>query len=136
MRTTPETQTVEAPILTTPVAISLNSNREFTLAQANDLLPLIYRITEEANKAVRKQINRIEAVKGTKPEIISLAEAEIDKVTKAWSNKMLRLGVYPKGHWLCDFDSGHGYYCWKFPENQVKYFHGYKDGFSGRIEVQ
>ena len=41
-----------------------------------------------------------------------------------------------KGMWLADFDAGNGYYCWKFPENEIRFWHGYKDGFSGRVEIQ
>ena len=37
--------------------------------------------------------------------------------------------------WLVDFDNGEGYYCWKYPEDTVGHFHGYEDGFAGRISI-
>ena len=41
-----------------------------------------------------------------------------------------------KGLWLVDFDSGAGYYCWKYPEPSLDYFHGYEEGFAGRLPLQ
>jgi len=35
-----------------------------------------------------------------------------------------------------DFDSGAGYYCWKWPEESLSFFHGYQEGFAGRIRLQ
>ena len=46
------------------------------------------------------------------------------------------LGLEVKGLWLVDFDSGAGYYCWKYPESSLEYFHGYDEGFSGRLPLQ
>ena len=114
----------------------LAETRFFTLEQATEILPLIYRITEDAQKKVKKQTNRIDAVKGTNPLLAIEAEQEIDQIVNAWRNKISRLGAVPKGAWLADFDNGQGYYCWKYPETEIRFFHGYKDGFSGRIEIQ
>ena len=36
-----------------------------------------------------------------------------------WTRDMEMLGVVVKGLWLIDFDSGEGYYCWKYPEPAV-----------------
>ena len=43
------------------------------------------------------------------------------------------MGLEIKGLWLVDFDSGAGYYCWKYPESSLGHFHGYDEGFSGRV---
>jgi hypothetical protein len=47
----------------------------------------------------------------------------------------MQLGCLPKGIWLVDFDNGEGYYCWRYGDDQIEYFHGYSDGFSGRIAI-
>ena len=52
-----------------------------------------------------------------------------------WTRDMEILGVVVKGLWLVDFDSGEGYYCWKYPEPAVSHYHGYDDGFPGRIKI-
>jgi hypothetical protein len=38
--------------------------------------------------------------------------------------------------WIEDFDAGDGYFCWKFPERQIEFWHHYNDGFSKRIRVE
>ena len=33
-------------------------------------------------------------------------------------------------------DNGRGYYCWCWPEEQLEYFHGYDEGYAGRVRIQ
>jgi hypothetical protein len=35
-----------------------------------------------------------------------------------------------------DFDNGQGYYCWRWPEESLEHYHGYDEGFAGRIRIQ
>ena len=44
-------------------------------------------------------------------------------------------GCQAKGMWLVDFDTGEGYYCWHYPEPEICYFHGYDEGFRGRVKI-
>ncbi len=110
--------------------------RIFDIHQAKGLLPLVYHITEGSHLKVKKMLNRLEAVKGKNVVLATEIEADISSEVDKWQSKLARLGVTPKGMWLADFDTGTGYYCWKFPENDIRFFHGYQDGFSGRIEIQ
>jgi hypothetical protein len=52
-----------------------------------------------------------------------------------WSEKILKLGCLPKGIWLVDFDNGEGYYCWRYGDEKIQYFHGYHEGFAGRVAI-
>ena len=115
--------------------ISFNNKRTFTLELAEEILPVIYRITEAAQKEVKLLGNRMESVKSTSPEKAKELEMEINVVVEKWQQKVAKLGGSPKGIWLADFDKGDGYYCWKFPETKISYWHGYNDGFSGRQQV-
>lgn len=108
----------------------------FKRNEAQDSLPLIYHITDETNKRVKKLMHRLHVLQGTDVVLASEIEKEINKEVSKWQSKIQKLGAVPKGMWLADFDSGSGYYCWKFPEVEIKYFHGYQDGFSGRIELE
>jgi hypothetical protein len=116
--------------------IPLNHKRTFTFDQAQELLPVVYRITETAQKDVRNLVNRIEAIKGMSGSRASEMETEVNQLIDRWQQKLIKLGASPKGLWLADFDNGKGYYCWKFPETVISYWHGYNDGFSGRIHIK
>jgi hypothetical protein len=40
-----------------------------------------------------------------------------------------------KGLWLVDFDNGSGYYCWRYPELRLEYYHSYDGGFGSRMRI-
>jgi hypothetical protein len=63
-------------------------------------------------------------------------EQEIARAVSGWIRAMEALGVQVKGAWLVDFDSGDGCYCWRWPEERLDYFHGYDEGFAGRVRIQ
>ena len=63
-------------------------------------------------------------------------EKEIDEKIQLWNQKVERLGGLPRGLWLVDFDAGDGYYCWKYPETEIAFWHGYKSGFMGRVPLE
>lgn len=116
--------------------ITINSKKVFTVGEARKLLPLIYRITECSQTEVKKMVNKLEAIKETSTTQGEKIEKEINEEINRWQEKVQKLGAVAKGLWLVDFDNGQGFFCWKFPENDIRYWHGYQDGFSGRIEIQ
>jgi len=61
--------------------------------------------------------------------------SEYEGVVEEWAEEVLSRGIEVKGLWLIDFDSGAGYYCWKHPEPALEYFHGYEEGFGGRVKL-
>jgi regulator of sirC expression with transglutaminase-like and TPR domain len=96
----------------------------FTLAQAREMLPRVRQITSEA-------VARYDSL-GEDPE----TEEERQELVREWVRQLSTLGVEIKGLWLVDFDSGAGYYCWKYPELSLDFFHGYEEGFAGRLPLQ
>ena len=104
----------------------------FSLKQVEDLLPLVYRVTEEYSKDVKYLMACVDAMPDKNSSRCLEIQDEINDHIQKWQNKIERLGGKPKGLWLADFDNGDGYFCWKFPETQIKYHHGYQDGFTGR----
>lgn len=116
--------------------VEINRKRTFNLIEARSLLPLIYRVTDESSREVRGLLNRIDAFSDKAHPIVVGIEAEINSVIDRWQVKIGKLGAEPKGLWMADFDNGEGYYCWKFPENEINHWHGYQDGFSGRIVIE
>ena len=63
-----------------------------------------------------------------------LEDARLE-VVQEWADELRTLGLEIKGLWLVDFDSGAGYYCWKYPEQSLNHFHSYEEGFAGRLPL-
>lgn len=97
------------------------SKRIFTYDEAIALLPRVQRATEAA-------VERVNELPDEDAEAQQLVVME-------WAESILKLGVEVKGLWLVDFDSGGGYYCWRYPEPALEYFHGYEEGFGGRVKL-
>ena len=64
------------------------------------------------------------------------AQRDVEAVVSRWAREMEALGLEVKGPWLVDFDTGAGFYCWKWPERALEHFHGYDEGFAGRVRIQ
>jgi len=74
-------------------------------------------------------------------EVDSLPDGEegvsdSERIITDWAGAIIELGIEVKGLWLIDFDNGSGYYCWQHPEPSLQYFHGYEEGFGGRVKLQ
>jgi hypothetical protein len=95
--------------------------RIFSYEEAVAVLPEVQRLTAAA-------VERVDGLNTEDP-------AEVQQVINEWADAILALGVEVKGLWLVDFDSGAGYYCWRHPEPALEYFHGYDEGFSGRVKL-
>jgi hypothetical protein len=102
--------------------------RIFSYEQAVALLPEVARITNEA-------VERLALVAATDEQTISDEPAAYERIVSEWAESIMGMGVEVKGLWLVDFDSGGGYYCWKHPEPALQYFHGYEEGFGGRVKL-
>jgi hypothetical protein len=107
----------DAEILDTPA-----ERKIFTLDEARALLPRVQELTAEA-------VARFGSLGGA-------LEGERQEVVRDWMARLRAMGLEIKGLWLVDFDSGAGYYCWKYPEPSLNHFHGYDEGFAGRLALQ
>ena len=97
--------------------------RMFTYEEAAALLPEVERLTQEAVAAVEELADDANS-------------AEYQTIVSSWADSLTSLGLEVKGLWLVDFDTGSGYYCWSWPEPSLQYYHGYEDGFRGRVKLQ
>lgn len=114
-----------------------NRRSIFNLESANQLLPLVFRITSDIEQQFQELTTQIAMARSiTDVEKVTELEAKIQDLIQRWENKMTKLGLEPKGIWLVDFDAGNGYYCWKYPELDIKFWHAYKDGFTGRKPIE
>lgn len=105
--------------------------RFFALAEAEELFPLVYKITADAHHELDPVRRRLECMFPGDPKLPAM-EREYEAVVKRWVGKMERLGLVVKGLWLVDFDTGDGYLCWRFPELKLGHYHDYHQGFKER----
>lgn len=126
---------MEKQINTTNNIIQINRARTFTLQEAQSLLPVVLRITKIYRNRVDSLLDRCERLSATQSPELNQLELEIDQTIEEWQSKVKKLGGHPKGVWIADFDSGDGYFCWKYPELKIEHWHHYHDGFSKRVRV-
>lgn len=106
------------------LAPSSPQKKIFTLEEARSLLPKVKELTSDA------------VFKFARLAEVEESDEARQGVVGEWAREILALGAEIKGLWLVDFDSGAGYYCWKYPEPSLEYFHGYEEGFAGRLPLQ
>lgn len=114
--------------------IELKKGKRFTLKEAEAILPVIRKITEEAVGQVNELKAKIEAV-DPPPAHRPYYEQQLNNIVSRWSEKVIKLGCEPKGLWLVDFDNGEGYYCWRYPEEGLEFYHTYRGGYASRTPI-
>jgi hypothetical protein len=124
------------PVMSQP----LSDRRIFSLTDARHLLPTVKALTADAVQDAEELSAELEALgadSGNQPpdEERERLNAELNQVVARWAGRIQELGLEAKGLWLVDFDNGHGYYCWKHPEETLLHFHGYDEGFAGRMKI-
>ena len=97
----------------------------FSYDEAALLLPEVRQATAQAYLRVQRL-----AISG------AAAQAETDAVVQSWAQDLIARGLEIKGLWLVDFDNGSGYYCWRYPEQRLDFYHSYDEGFGGRMRIQ
>ncbi len=109
------------------------AKRVFSYEEARNLIPAVRKRTKEALSALARTTG---GESDDAEESREQLEREAAEILGAWARDIEALGIEVKGPWLVDFDSGGGYFCWKWPEESLDYFHGYEEGFSGRVRIQ
>ena len=107
----------------------------FSLDEARALLPQVKLLTADAVIRAEAILSELQQLSEADPVREQLATALRDIVDN-WAVALRSLGLEAKGLWLVDFDNGEGYYCWRYPEPVISHYHGYEDGFGGRIPIQ
>jgi hypothetical protein len=115
--------------------VYLKQPKRFTLSEAQALLPAVKEITQKAVEEATPTVLELQRPDLTEEERIEYG-LDLEKMANRWGEEISRLGAVPKGLWLVDFDSGTGYYCWRYNEPELAFFHTYDDGFSGRTPIQ
>jgi hypothetical protein len=106
----------------------------FTYEEALATFPRVRQLTEQAVQQIEAMINRLQSSKEFEDRKAELDEA-VQQIVQAWATEIVTLGCEIKGMWLVDWDSGAGYYCWRYPEEALGHYHAYTDGFAGRVPI-
>ena len=106
----------------------------FTYEEALAIFPRVRQLTEQAVQQIEALVNRLQSSKELDQRKAELDEA-VQTIVRAWATDVMALGCEIKGMWLVDWDSGDGYYCWKYPEEALGHYHSYEDGFAGRVPI-
>ncbi len=108
--------------------------RIFTLDEARALMPQVKATTEPVYTLAASLAEELSQAEDAKDE--SRAEAlreRLQFLVQSWQQSMNDLEADVKGLWLVDFDSGDGYWCWAYPEEDLSHWHSYEGGFRSRM---
>src|SRR5689334_13728780 len=97
-------------------------SRVFTFDEARRLVSRVREYTQESIDrigAAHAEIEVADEESGAEHGFESTAA----EILGEWAEKIRALGIEVKGPWLVDFDSGSGYFCWKWPEESLDFFH-------------
>ena len=108
--------------------------KTFTLDEARALLPRIRQITDRAAEEMSELAREIRGLSEGDTRRTMLEQEYVERLND-WAGEIQDVGAEVKGMFLVDFDNGEGYYCWKWPEPDLVHFHGYEEGFAGRMKI-
>ena len=98
-----------------------SKNKIFNLAEAQELWPLVRKITEKHQQELEPIQLRLNLMLANDPRR-KVVEAEYSGVVAAWRTKLEQLGVEVAGLWSVGFNVGDGFLSWKYPELSLTFF--------------
>jgi hypothetical protein len=110
------------------------SRRVFSYEDALITFPAVRDLTHAAVRQVEALLNQVQSREEMETRRDEL-QSSYERIIQAWAEEITELGCEVKGLWLVDWDSGDGYYCWRYPEESLCHFHSYEDGFSSRVPI-
>ena len=111
--------------------------RVFTLEEARELMPQVKAITEPVFELASSLAEELQLSDDHDNEERSEELRErLQALVESWADAVRDIGPDVKGLWLVDFDSGDGYWCWSYPEEDLDYWHSYEGGFSSRVPIE
>ena len=111
-----------------------SGKRIFSYDEALATFPAVRDLTTAAVRRMDALANSAGSLEEMESRREELDEAR-ERIVRAWAREISSIGCEVKGVWLVDWDSGDGYYCWRFPEQSIGFFHTYDEGFAGRIPI-
>ncbi len=101
-------------------------NKAFSIDEIRSLLPWLREVSESSELAlIRLQQN------GSADR----AQEQAAAIIQHWAETVAKLGGMPKQPFTVDFDSGHDFFCWEYPEDDIYFRHDYNLGYQGRHPI-
>jgi hypothetical protein len=116
------------------MAQAKRTGRQFSYDEALATFPTVRDMTAAAVRQMEALVNSLASRDELESRRQELEEA-CEEIVRAWAQEISAVGCEVKGLWLVDWDSGDGYYCWRFPEESISFFHTYEEGFAGRLPI-
>ena len=98
-----------------------SKNKLFNLAEAQELWPLVRKITEKHQQQLEPIQRRLNLMLANDPRR-KVVEDEYSNVVAAWRTKLEQLGIDVAGLWSVGFNVGEGFLSWKYPELSLAFF--------------
>lgn len=112
--------------------MSIHRTSDFCLQEANQLVPILKKITDQYRDQVESLLARLESVDIKNHEVIDTLESQVNTLIQKWHSKIKKLGAIPNGLWVVSFNNGEGYYSWRYPEPEILYWYGYNEAYAFR----
>ena len=109
----------------------------FTLAEANELVPLLLKITYRHESAVQDLLDkqRYFLLSGASAARIQEGDTKVGKEMVVWGAKMKKLGVDPLAGGFCGLNAGCFYWSWRPWEERIEFYHDYKESPLNRRQL-
>ncbi len=106
----------------------------FSLKEAQELLPLISKITKRHHQQLTPIQVRLQKLLANDPRR-RVPERDFEAIVSQWKQKVERLGATVTGLWMVEFSLGEGALAWRFPELRLGHFKEHGMSFDERIKL-